>query len=91
MNVINREYIGQLIRASGSVAANYIEASDSLCKNDERMKLRTSRREAKESTLWLKLLLISERDNDLENERQWLINEAEQIKKILSSIILNVG
>jgi four helix bundle protein len=91
MNVINREYIGQLIRASGSVAANYIEASDSLGKNDERMKLRTSRREAKESTLWLKLLLISERDEDLENERQWLINEAEQIKKILSSIILKVG
>jgi four helix bundle protein len=89
MNVINREYIGQLIRASGSVAANYIEASDSLGKNDERMKLRISRREAKESTLWLKLLLIKE--NELDMERLSLIDEASQIKKILSSIILKTG
>jgi hypothetical protein len=55
------------------------------------MKLRTSCREAKGSILWLKLLLISKKGTDLENERQWLISEADQIKKILSSIILKVG
>jgi hypothetical protein len=35
--------------------------------NDERMKLRTSRREAKEAVFWLKLLLIT--DTTLEEER----------------------
>ena len=88
-NVINREYISQLVRASGSIAANYIEASDSLGKNDERMKLRISRREAKESVLWLKLLLTD--DKSLEEERLLLIDEAIQIKKILSNIILKVS
>ncbi len=46
---INREYVSQLIRSSGSVGANYIEASDPLGKADELMKLKISRREAKES------------------------------------------
>ncbi len=39
-DVINREYICQLIRASGSVGANYIEASDDLGKQDEKMKIK---------------------------------------------------
>ncbi len=39
-NVINTEYIKQLIRSSASVGANYIEASDSLGLDDEKMKLK---------------------------------------------------
>ncbi len=85
-DVINREYISQLIRSSGSVGANYIEASDSLGKADELMKLKISRREAKESAYWLKLLLTYD-DRTLEESRLSLIDEAQQIKKILSAII----
>ncbi|MDE3144762.1 MAG: four helix bundle protein [Bacteroidota bacterium] len=85
-DIINREYIGQLIRSSGSVGANYIEASDSLGKADELMKLKISRREAKESVYWLKLLLTYN-DTILEENRISLIDEALQIKKILSAII----
>ena len=85
-DVINREYISQLIRSSGSVDANYIEASDSLGKADESMKLKISRREAKESVYWLKLLLTYD-DRTLEESRLSLIDEAQQIKKILSAII----
>ena len=48
-DVINKEYIKQVIRSSGSVNANYIEASDDLSAADERMKLKISRREAKET------------------------------------------
>ena len=88
-NVINNQYIGQLIRSSGSIGANYIEASDSLGVNDERMKLRISRREAKESVYWLQLLLIN--NADLEEKKSSLIDEADQIKKILSSIITKIG
>jgi len=39
-DVINLEYIRQLIRASGSVGANYIEASDDIGKADEKMKIK---------------------------------------------------
>lgn len=88
-DIINRVYIGQLIRSSGSVGANYIEASESLGKADELMKLKISRREAKESVHWLSLLLIYD-DQKLESDRTYLIEEAEQIKKILSSIILKL-
>lgn len=84
-NVINKPYISQLIRASSSIGANYIEASDSLGENDEKMKLRISRREAKESVYWLNLLLINKQE--LEEKIFLLIDEATQIKKILSAII----
>ena len=83
---INIEYIKQLIKASGSVAANYIEASDDLGKADEKMKIKLSRREAKESKLWLGLVLTYA-DKKLEEERIFLLDEAEQIKKNLSTII----
>lgn len=85
-DVINIEYIRQIIRASGSVSANYIEASDDLGKADEKMKLKISRREAKESEYWLQMVLTYGNDT-MEKERNDLIDEAGQIRKILSSII----
>ena len=88
-DIINTEYIRQLIRASSSVGANYIEASDDLGKADEKMKIKTSRREAKESIHFLDLILTYE-SPELERERKDLINEAQQIRKILSSIIIKL-
>jgi four helix bundle protein len=85
-DAINVEYVKQLIKASGSVAANYIEASDDLGRADEKMKLKLARREAKESKIWLGLVLTYE-EKKLEEERTFLLDEAEQIKKILSTII----
>jgi four helix bundle protein len=67
------------------VAGNYIEASDDLGKADEKMKIKLSRREAKESKMWLRLILVYD-DEKLEEERTFLVDEAEQIKKILSTI-----
>lgn len=89
-DVINAEYIKQLIRSSGSVSANYIEASDDLGKADEKMKLKVARRETKESIQWLGLMLVYNNEQ-LEGERKWLIDEAEQIRKILSAIINKLG
>jgi len=39
----------QLVRSGGSVGANYIEANESLGKKDFAMRIRISRKEAKES------------------------------------------
>ena len=89
-DIINVEYIKQLTKASGSVGSNYIEASDDLGKADERMKIKIARREAKESKHWLSLILTNA-DADLEKERIYLENEADQIKKILSSIVNKLG
>lgn len=40
INIWNREDIKQLVRSSGSVAANYIEANEKLGEKDFLMKLR---------------------------------------------------
>jgi len=85
-DIINIEYIKQLIKVSGSIGANYIEASDDLGKADEKMKIKLARREAKESKHWLGLVMPYD-TADMEKERNELIDEAEQIKKILSTII----
>ena len=89
-DVINAVYIKQLIRSSSSVGANYIEASDSLGAADEKMKLKIARREAKESIYWLTLILTYN-NSKLDEQRIILINETEQIKKILSAIINKLG
>ncbi len=75
----------QLVKSSGSVGANYIEANEKLGDKDLKFRLKISRKEAKESEYWLKLL----RDlNDSHNERiATLIGEANELKKILSAII----
>jgi four helix bundle protein len=89
-DVINKEYIKQVIRSSGSVSANYIEASDDLGKADEKMKLKISRRESKETIKWLDLILTYN-NNSLEQEKTMLKDEGEQIRKILSAIIIKLG
>jgi four helix bundle protein len=89
-DVINKEYIKQVIRSSGSVSANYTEASDDLGKADEKMKIKISRREAKETIKWIDLTLTYE-NADLEKEKMILIGEGEQIRRILSAIIIKLG
>jgi four helix bundle protein len=76
----------QLIKASGSVGVNYIEANESLGKKDFLMRIRISRKEAKESAYWLRLI---NETNKLKNadEALRLIQEANELKKIFSSIL----
>ena len=54
---LTRNIIKQVIRLSGSISANYTEASDDLGKADEKMKLKISSREAKETIKWPDLTL----------------------------------
>ena len=81
----NIEYGKQLIRSSGSQAANYIEANESLSKKDFIFRIKICRKEAKESDLWLNLCDI---DNErIELERKNLITEVGELRKIFSSIL----
>ena len=87
INIWNREDIKQLVRSSGSVAANYIEANEKLGEKDFLMKLRICKKEAKETILWLRLIDIH--SEDLEIERTHLINEAIELKNIVGAIYKN--
>jgi four helix bundle protein len=84
--IANLEDVKQLVRASGSVAANCIEANEALGDRDRLMKFRTGRKEAKECQLWLRLLNTGERPELIE-ERDRLRNEAHELKLIFSAIV----
>jgi len=86
---INFEDFKQVIRASGSVGANYIEANEALSKKDFLMRIRISRKESKESAYWIRLILETGLTSENEEEGKRLLNEAIQLKKIFSSIIEN--
>jgi len=81
----NIELIKQLIRSSGSVAANYVEAQEALSNKDFYYRLRITKKEAKESYLWLRLLKVNN-SNQINNLND-LINEAIQLVKIFSKAI----
>ena len=54
--ISNTEDVRQLVRASGSVAANWIEADEALSKTDFLVRAKICRKEAKESRLFLRLM-----------------------------------
>ena len=84
--IANIEDGKQVIRSSGSVGANYREANESLNKKDFVMRIKISRKEAKESGYWLRLI---NETNNLKNSNVAisLIQEAIELKKILSAIL----
>jgi len=86
-NQSNYEDAKQLIRASGSVGANYIEANESLSKKDFVMRIKRCRKEAKESGYWLSLVDISGTDS-LDIERKRLHTESIELLKIFNSIVM---
>jgi len=76
----------QIIRSSGSMGANYIEANEALSKKDFVMRIKICRKEAKESKYWL-LLIDTGNNKDLESERKVLVEESGQLMKIFSAIM----
>jgi four helix bundle protein len=82
----NIEDIRQLVKASGSVGANYIEGNEALSKKDFRMRIKICRKESKESRYWLRLVDTYD-DQELEEERNALINESTELMNIFGSIL----
>jgi four helix bundle protein len=84
--VSNIEDVRQLVRASGSVAANWIEADEALSKKDFLMRVKICRKESKESRLFLRLVEAGlAKGNVIARER--LAAEARELTLIFSSII----
>ena len=87
--IANIEDRKQLVRSSGSVGANYIEANEAFSKKDYVYRVKICRKEAKESRYWLKLIVVND-NTVLEQERRNLINESTELMKIFASIIRKV-
>jgi len=85
-SVSNIEDSRQLVRASGSIGANYIEANEALGKKDFLMRIKISRKEAKESRYWLNLIDISS-NTSLEKKRQELASESTELMNIFGAIL----
>src|SRR5206468_12701124 len=84
--ISNTEDVRQLVRASGSVAANWIEADEALSKKDFLMRAKICRKEAKESRLFLRLIDAGSTKANLFG-RDVLATEARELTLIFSSII----
>ena len=82
----NIEDTKQVVRASGSTGANYIEANESLSKKDFIMRIKICRKEAKESRYWLKLI-DSGNDSTVQKHRNDLIQEATELTSIFGAIV----
>ncbi len=84
-----REFIKQVIRSSASIGANLEEADGALTRRDFINKLGISRREARGTGYWLRLLrkTCPPASESLKKELDHLINESREILLILSAII----
>jgi four helix bundle protein len=85
-SIANIEDSKQLVRASGSVGANYIEANESLSKKDFVMRIKICRKEVKESRYWLRLIDTYDKPEQ-EKDRKYLVNEATELMNIFGAIL----
>ena len=86
-NTINFKYVDQVVRSSGSIGANYIEANEALSKKDFAMRIKISRKESKESAYWLRLI-VETNPESYKCEGMLLKGELEELKKIFSAILV---
>jgi four helix bundle protein len=84
-SIPNIEILKQLVRASCSVGANYIEANEALGKKDFLMRIRISRKEAKEARYWLRL--VETNGQEQAEKKNGLISEVTELMNIFGSIV----
>lgn len=77
----------QLLLSSGSIAANYAEANNSISKPSFLHKIVISRKEAAESMLWLRLLAATTMESETTEQLKSLHTECEELTSILATIL----
>lgn len=80
----NDRLIDQLVGCGTSVGGNYCEADESVSKRDFRFSIARSKKEAKETKFFLRMIVASE--PQLANEARELYREAKELHLIFSSI-----
>ncbi|PIS13769.1 four helix bundle protein [Candidatus Shapirobacteria bacterium CG09_land_8_20_14_0_10_47_13] len=84
-NPVNKPLISQLVRAATSVGANYMEADGAESKKDFKHKIAICRKEAKESTHWLRMMCVANPLKKDDCQKFW--QEAHEFALIFSSIL----
>lgn len=84
--LINIDDLKQLLRSSGSIGANYIEANEALSKKDFLVRIKICRKEAKETCYWLEILR-----EGMEEEVDPLLKEARELTCIFGAIVTKAG
>ena len=84
-NSINIPLIGQLVRSSTSVGANYMEADGAESRKDFKHKIGICNKEAKESMHWLHMISVANPDQTELCRRFW--KEAHELNLIFASIL----
>ncbi len=84
---INNPLISQIIRSATSIGANYMEADGAGSKKDFQNKILISKKEAKETQHWLRMLLRT--NFELKEKIEVLSQEAKELTLIFSKIIIN--
>jgi four helix bundle protein len=85
INPITKPLIEQIIRSATSIGANYMEADACNSKKDFINKLVISKKEAKETMHWLRMISVADVDSLIECRKLW--KEAHELVLIFSTII----
>jgi four helix bundle protein len=81
--------VKQVIRSSGSVGANYIEAQEAFSKKDFYHRIKICRKEAKESNYWLELIVLEDSETEsTKNQKNKLAEEAIELTKIFGQLLI---
>ena len=86
---ITKPLINQLIRAATSVGANYCEADDAVSKSDFKNKIGISKKEARESKHFLRMMAVAAPNFKDEIRANW--TEAKELNLILNAIFKKLG
>lgn len=81
----------QLAKSSTSSGANYEESQAGSSKPDFNNKVRISLREMRESNYWLRVSKATIQNSDLNEQLNSLLDESEQLKKILGAIVVKTN
>lgn len=85
LDVFSLFKLSQLVKSTGSIGANYYEAIEAESKKDFIHKIGIARKEAKETQLWIRLLVKANPELKDSLVVQW--REAEELIKIFSQSI----
>jgi four helix bundle protein len=83
-NAVTLPLIGQLVRSGTSVGANYCEADSAVSNKDFRHTISISRKEARETMYWFRMIAAAEPDACQDARTLW--REAKELHLIFSSI-----
>ncbi len=79
--------IDQILRSSGSVAANYVEADNAVSKPDFIYRIGVSKKECVETRLWLRLLGATSSEESIKDSLRQLYKEADELIRIFAAIL----